>query len=153
VLAYLAGHADGGRSRLKLDLVVVRTADLERSREFYTRLGLRLVPEQHGSGPHHYACTLADAVLELYPATNRSPATGGLRLGLQVPDAAAAIEGLLAGGFLQERPSVARVEGAASVYVVRDPDGNAVELRFIDPEPARHDAKPCEWPANVSDPR
>lgn len=39
------------------------------------------MPEQHGSGPRHYACRLGAAVLERYPAT--AAHTSGVRLGLR----------------------------------------------------------------------
>jgi catechol 2,3-dioxygenase-like lactoylglutathione lyase family enzyme len=38
-----------------LDHVVLRCADLERSRAFYEALGLTVVPEQHGAGPAHFS--------------------------------------------------------------------------------------------------
>ena len=70
---------------MTIDLAVIYTTRLEACRDFYSTLGLDLVPERHGSGPAHYCATLADgSVLELYPATHR-PATGYLRLGLTAP--------------------------------------------------------------------
>ncbi|MEU3400835.1 glyoxalase/bleomycin resistance/dioxygenase family protein [Streptomyces filamentosus] len=67
---------------MNIDLVVIYTDKLDACRDFYAALGLPLVPEQHGSGPEHYAAVLDDGtVFELYPATGR-PATGYLRLGL-----------------------------------------------------------------------
>ena len=35
----------------KLNLVVIRAAELERSQRFYEALGLRFSHEQHGRGP------------------------------------------------------------------------------------------------------
>ena len=43
---------------VELSLVVLRCADLERTRRFYEALGLTLMPEQHGSGPRHYSARL-----------------------------------------------------------------------------------------------
>lgn len=65
-----------------MHLVVVYTTRLEECRVFYASLGLGLVPEQHGSGPRHYAAELVDGgVFELYPAPSPERATGRLRLG------------------------------------------------------------------------
>ncbi|MER7623023.1 VOC family protein [Streptomyces sp. NPDC126503] len=67
------------------DLIVLYTENLDACRDFYSGLGLALVRERHGTGPVHYAATLAHGtVLELYPATRRPP-TGYLRLGLTAP--------------------------------------------------------------------
>lgn len=98
-----------------LNLVVVRVADLERSRAFYAGLGLALVREQHGDGPVHYACSMLGTVLELYPATDEDR-PGRLRLGFCVnrfdgPNAR----------LIRQRPD-------ASVYLLKDPDGNSIEL-------------------------
>ena len=62
----------------QLDYIVVRCADIERSREFYNALGLALVREQHGNGTVHYASDLGGAVLELYPSIGQP--TAGLRI-------------------------------------------------------------------------
>ncbi|WP_234315365.1 VOC family protein [Streptomyces globisporus] len=71
------------------DLIVLCTDRLGTCRDFYSGLGPTLVREQHGTGPEHYAATLAHgAVLELYP-TGRT-ATGYLRLGLTTPVGAGA---------------------------------------------------------------
>ncbi|ANW22376.1 VOC family protein [Streptomyces clavuligerus] len=64
------------------NLIVIYTDQLEACRDFYSRLGLDLQREQHGTGPEHYAAELdGGTVFELYPA-GRRPATGYLRLGL-----------------------------------------------------------------------
>lgn len=71
-----------------IDLAVIYTTQLDACHEFYSGLGLDFVPEQHGTGPAHYAATLAGGgVLELYPADTR-PATGHLRIGFTAPAAA-----------------------------------------------------------------
>jgi catechol 2,3-dioxygenase-like lactoylglutathione lyase family enzyme len=65
-------------------LIVIYTGRLEECRDFYTRLGLLLEPERHGTGPDHYAAVLEDgSVFELYPAGRREP-TGRLRLGFTI---------------------------------------------------------------------
>lgn len=104
-----------------LTLLVLRCRDLEASRRFYEALGLVLVPERHGTGPAHYSCQLGPTVLELYPTTGP---TSQVRLGIAVPDVVAAVEAIRAMGDRVERePSAEPLSG-----VVRDPDGNPVEL-------------------------
>jgi catechol 2,3-dioxygenase-like lactoylglutathione lyase family enzyme len=87
-----------------LTLIVLRCADIERSRAFYEQLGLSFTAEQHGSGPQHLACVLDDgAVLELYPRSART--TQGLRFGL-------------------------RLRGPGEPRTIEDPDGHGVALTF-----------------------
>ncbi|WP_437274446.1 VOC family protein [Sorangium sp. So ce375] len=102
--------------------VVLRCADLERSRQFYEGLGLRLSPEQHGNGPKHYACNVGGMVLELYPLRDKT--TSGLRLGLVVSDLGGILTSLRASGA-----AVGTIdpEGSSPVTVV-DPDGHQIAL-------------------------
>jgi hypothetical protein len=51
-----------------LNLVVIRSADLERAAHFYAALGTRLTRERHGSGPGHLAGQVGPVVFEVYPA-------------------------------------------------------------------------------------
>ncbi|MFD3696824.1 hypothetical protein ACFWUZ_11850 [Streptomyces sp. NPDC058646] len=92
-----------------IDLAVIYTTRLDACRDFYSGLGLDLVPERHGNGPAHYAAALSGGgVLELYPTTRR-PATGYLRLGLTAPSSAA-------------------VELPTGRHTLIDPDGRTIVL-------------------------
>lgn len=94
----------------RIALVIVYTGRLEECREFYTRLGLSFVAEQHGQRPAHYAATLPDGtVVELYPATEQRPASS-VRLGFHV-----------VGREMTPPMSPGR-------HLVTDPDGRTVEL-------------------------
>ncbi|WP_342753405.1 VOC family protein [Prosthecobacter debontii] len=54
---------------IRLNLVVVRVADLERAQKFYEGLGLQFVRHRHGQGPEHLSAEIGDAVFELYPGS------------------------------------------------------------------------------------
>src|SRR5262245_44186016 len=108
-----------------LNLVVIRSADLERAGAFYAALGVPLVRERHGSGPEHLAGPAGVAVLEVYPR-GEGGGTLGVRLGFRVAsvaDAVAAAQG--AGGSVV---SPARESPWGLRAVVADPDGHRVEL-------------------------
>lgn len=105
----------------RLNLLVLRCRDLDRSRQFYAALGFELTAEKHGGGPIHYSIALGSTVLELYPT---SAASSNVRLGLEVRDVGAAVEAIRALGGSVERELVTGQDSA----VVRDPDGNQVEL-------------------------
>ena len=106
----------------RLNYVVLRCADLERSRQFYESIGLRLVAEQHGAGAKHYSCDVSGVILELYPFAGKS--TSGLRLGLVVPDLQRVVEALRSNGTAV---STSEPDGAAAANVA-DPDGHQISL-------------------------
>jgi lactoylglutathione lyase len=54
-------------SGIALNLVVLRTPDLGRAVEFYSRLGLQFTKHRHGQGAEHFAAEFGDGVFELYP--------------------------------------------------------------------------------------
>ena len=114
-----------------LGLVVLRAADLEVARAFYSAIGLTFVREQHGTGPVHYSCELpGGVVLEIYPgkpgsAPDRRNA-GATIIGLKVQSLDPALTALRGKGAViltppQDTPWSRRA-------VVQDPDGRAVEL-------------------------
>ncbi len=111
----------------ELTYLVLRCADIERSRIFYEALGLTLVAEQHGSGSRHYACRIGGIVLELYPL--QAEQSSGARLGLRVADPDAVIVAVRAAGG-----EVVRVD--AGGVLVRDPDGHKIHLERIEAAPA-----------------
>lgn len=101
-------------------LLVLRCTELERSLKFYQALGLQFTPEQHGAGPHHYSTRVDRTVLELYPASQPRPVRFGLALS-DVKEAVASVRGLAG--------TVVRFDDAVPTHaVIRDPDGNTVEL-------------------------
>lgn len=107
-----------------LDLLVLRVADLERSRRFYEALGLVFVEERHGSGPVHLAATLESGlVVELYPVTGDAPPDTQTRLGFTVGSRSAVLSALRGRGFAVPADGDDR-----RTVVVTDPDGRRVEL-------------------------
>jgi lactoylglutathione lyase len=62
----LTGRRAAG-TNTALRLLVLRTKQLERLRDFFQLLGVSFVAERHGNGPLHYAGELGGVVLELYP--------------------------------------------------------------------------------------
>ena len=67
-----------------LNLVVIRSADLERAAKFFRTIGLTFIMHRHGSGPEHLACELGPAVFEVYPRGGADDATTFTRLGFKV---------------------------------------------------------------------
>jgi catechol 2,3-dioxygenase-like lactoylglutathione lyase family enzyme len=105
-----------------LKLLVLRCADVERSRRFYEAIGQVFVREQHDGGPVHYSTHLGEVVLELYP---RTTSTVAVRVGIAVPDVRSVVSAAQA---LEHCVSQFDPEKESAFAVLRDPDGNKVEL-------------------------
>jgi catechol 2,3-dioxygenase-like lactoylglutathione lyase family enzyme len=107
---------------VKLNLLVLRTPNLEDLKRFYSALGAHFESERHGNGPEHYAATLDnDLVLELYPTEDGATPDPGLRLGLSVADLEEALRSL--GQTVAPRQTQWGLHA-----LIRDPDGRTVEL-------------------------
>ncbi|CAA6814449.1 MAG: Unknown protein [uncultured Sulfurovum sp.] len=52
---------------MQLNLLVLRCKNIETSKNFYEKLGLTFVQEQHGKGLIHYSSYVGEMVMELYP--------------------------------------------------------------------------------------
>jgi lactoylglutathione lyase len=119
----LASDQDSGALRA----LVLRCANLERTKEFYEHLGLCWTAERHGSGPLHYSTQLGPTLLEIYPSTPSWPATR-VRLALGVAELASGLERLTVADLLaQPARRVAHDDGSIAV-IVHDPEDNVVEL-------------------------
>jgi lactoylglutathione lyase len=110
---------------IKLNLVVIRAAELERSQRFYEALGLQFSREQHGRGPEHLAAVLGSLVFEIYPRGSE-PDTAGLRLGFQVASVEAAVSAVQKLGAEVVSAPANGPWGYRAVVV--NPDGHRVEV-------------------------
>ena len=109
-----------------LDLVVIRAADLERSRRFYEALGLSFSLEKHGKGPEHLAAEFDGLVFEIYPMAD-GPASAGVRLGFRVTSVEAAVAAAQGFGAEIATPPTEGALGWRAVLV--NPDGHRVAIR------------------------
>ncbi|RYD19792.1 MAG: bleomycin resistance protein [Verrucomicrobiaceae bacterium] len=109
-----------------LNLVVLRSGDMERAAEFYRCLGLEFSRHRHGKGPEHFAAELGTVVFEIYPLAGDGSSTLGTRIGFSIPSMDDALEGL------KDFPDSMLSAPADSPWglraVVVDPDGHRVEL-------------------------
>jgi lactoylglutathione lyase len=109
-------------SSARLNLVVIRSADIEASATCYAALGLEFVKHRHGKGLEHFACEQDGMVFEIYPGDG----TLGVRLGFEVPSMAEAVLGWThAGGAVSSEPKESEWGLRA---VLTDPDGHKIEL-------------------------
>lgn len=110
----------------RLNLIVIRSLEPERTVAFYRRLGIEFQQEQHGQGPLHFAAEMAGLVFEVYPAQSFADVDSTTRLGFAVEDIDNAVNSLRSAGVtIIQEPQKSKWGIRA---VVRDPDGRAVEL-------------------------
>jgi predicted enzyme related to lactoylglutathione lyase len=67
-----------------LNLVVIRSPDIEASAQFFAEFGLSFAKHSHGKGPMHYASEEAGVVFEIYPQVEGQETTAMTRLGFSV---------------------------------------------------------------------
>ena len=109
-----------------LNLVVIRSTDIERARRFYFAVGLLIRRDSHDSGPPHYVAVVCGLVFEIYPLAPGQPPTSGTRLGFQVEAVDELVPLLIeAGGSMVVGPK--DISGGRHA-IVADPDGHRVEL-------------------------
>ena len=110
----------------RLNLVVLRSADLERAVVFYQALGLVFVNHAHGKGPEHYASEVDGRVFEIYPLSKTTSSTAGVRLGFRVADVDESFRRAIeAGGLIVSAPAQSPWGRRA---VLSDPDGHRIEI-------------------------
>ena len=107
-----------------LNLIVLRTQDMERSRVFYESIGLKFEHHRHGNGLPHLSSTGGGAVVEIYPANGKD--TTDIRLGFQVANVDTVLQTLEGLGGTIVSPAKQSPWGRRAV--VKDMDGHTVEL-------------------------
>ena len=114
------------RRRSRLNLLVLRSQDIDRLSKFYTLLGMNFERHRHGAGPEHYSSEDAGIVLEIYPTKHDDRGSSPLRFGFSVDGIDALHAELLdAGASEVVPPSDSEWERRS---VVDDPDGHRLEL-------------------------
>lgn len=108
-----------------MNLVVLRSPDIERASKFYFELGLSFTKHRHGTGPEHYTSCVGGFVFEIYPQ-GKHPPTVGTRIGFSVDDVDSIVPKLVAIGAELISPAAESEWGRRAV--VRDLDGHVVEL-------------------------
>lgn len=108
-----------------MNLIVIRSSDIEKSVLFYSAMGLLFAKHRHGTGPEHYTSVVNGFVFEIYPIGSAQP-TGGTRIGFSVDHVDSVVEMLTdAGGTVVSHPHHTEWGRRA---VMKDPDGHSVEL-------------------------
>ncbi len=109
-----------------VNLLVIRSPDIERAVTFYQQMGMLFDRHAHGKGPQHYASDICGFVFEIYPQRNTDDITTNTRLGFHVDDVDRVVD------LLREMDATIVTEPMDSEWgrraVVKDFDGHTVEL-------------------------
>lgn len=118
-----------------VNLVVLRSGEIDRAVTFYNAMGLSFTKHRHGTGPEHYSSEVAGFVFEIYPLGSNQQPTTSARIGFSVDDVDSAIRSLEeAGGEVISTPKDSEWGRRA---VLKDLDGHSVEL--ITPPPRQNE--------------
>lgn len=109
-----------------LNLVVIRSPNIDRAVLFYEKLGLQFERHAHGKGPEHYASETGGFVFEIYPQRDGANTTTNTRIGFNVASVDAVLQLLVE--LDVEVLSSAKDSPWGRRAVVRDLDGHTVEL-------------------------
>lgn len=109
-----------------ISLIVLKSKDIEKLKDFYQLLGLDFIKEKHGKGAEHYACQIGNIVFELYPLKAEKEADTTTRLGFEVEDLENTVNVLQAQEYQIVSPAKTTEFGYSAV--VKDSEGRSVEL-------------------------
>jgi lactoylglutathione lyase len=113
-------------TEIQLNLIVIRSIDLEKSVKFYQMIGLDFVKHRHGNGLEHLSSQIGQLTFEIYPQIANADTTKGTRLGFQVINLDSIVFKLQQEGVsIVVKPTESEWGRRA---VVLDPDGHRVEL-------------------------
>jgi len=113
---------------VKLNLIVIRTGELELLKDQYELLDLKFDYHQHGNGPFHYASKVDGFVFEIYPLTrSMTNADNSLRLGFETPNLEAKMNDLEGSNWkIISKPK--ETEWGLTA-LIQDLDGRKIELK------------------------
>jgi len=111
---------------MAIRLLVLKSADFDRTINFYRALGIPLLWERHGNGPQHLATQVGSTVLEFYPCHLGEARTSEVQIGFDVRDLAAVTDQIRSLGLTVIREPK-KSNGELTAIVV-DPDGHRVTL-------------------------
>jgi lactoylglutathione lyase len=110
----------------RMNLLVLKSPDVDRAVNFYRLLGLTFDRHQHGSGPWHYSAEVDGFVFEIYPGHVETVQPSGTRLGFQVADLEETLAKLRRSGVKVVQEKLLSPWGLHAV--VEDFTGHRVEL-------------------------
>ena len=110
----------------RLNLVVIRSRELNSARRFYELIGVTFAQHKHGKGLEHLASENSGYVFEIYPLRENDQPTTSTRLGFLVGSCEEVTRKLSAAGYVVR--SQPNDSPWGKVAVIEDFDGHKVEV-------------------------
>lgn len=120
-----------GVIEMKLNLLVIRSAQLHRLKSQYELLGLTFNYHRHGKGPMHYSANLNGLIFEIYPLKKlQKAADNNIRLGFEIQD----IDDLFQRLALKSKTEWKIISGPkitewGKVAIIEDFEGRKIEIK------------------------
>ncbi|GAB5550787.1 MAG: glyoxalase/bleomycin resistance/extradiol dioxygenase family protein [Saprospiraceae bacterium] len=115
---------------MKLNLLVIRTQNIELLKHQYELLGFKFNCHKHGNGPFHYASEMDGFVFEIYPLTkSMGKADSSIRLGFDIKELALRMQALKNSSW-KIISDISMTEWGPKA-ILQDLDGRKVELKNI----------------------
>jgi len=111
---------------IELNLIVIRSNNLDQAAQFYHNLGLDFVRHRHGQGAEHLSSMIGNTIFEIYPRMSAIDRTTATRIGFRVGAWEGLIDRLQQAGGTVVTPMHDSDWGRR--VVIADPDGHRVEL-------------------------
>ena len=111
---------------MKLNLLVIKTNQLENLKNQYKLLGLEFEYHRHGKGAWHYATEIEGVVFEIYPVKSDSHVDNSIRLGFSIPKLSEKIEFLKSSTW--KIISEPQQTEWGKIAIIQDLDGRKIEL-------------------------
>lgn len=113
-------------NKMKLNLIVLRSSDMERLASFYEAIGIRFEKHQHSKSPVHMGGEIDGVVFEIYPKRNKEDETTNLRIGFQVQSIVKTLKKLE--GFEYKLVTEPKMSPWGLRAVIDDIEGHRIEL-------------------------
>lgn len=113
---------------MRLNLLVLRTAEPESLKDMYELLGFHFEYHKHGNGQHHFASEFEGFVLELYPLVNpEGSRCENVRLGFEIENLTSVLK-RLHGSNWKILKELTNTEWG-QIALIQDLDGRKIELK------------------------
>ena len=113
---------------MKINLLVIKTQNLENLKNQYEKIGFEFNYHQHGNGPFHYASEKSGFVFEIYPLTkSMKEADKSIRLGFEVENLELTMKNIKNTDW--KILSDINITKWGKIAIIQDSDGRKIELK------------------------
>ena len=105
--------------KIKLELIVLKSHEIEIIKSFYENIGISFLKEKHGNGIEHYSSLNIEPAIEIYPSNKNEK--NHICLFLKVKNIESYVDMYL-------KKNKIKYEVVGNRVYLRDPDDNRIEV-------------------------